>query len=202
MERTVYFRAFEEEDAELIYQWMNDDDLKNLSMGLNRRMCKDEASDWVKARMRHNNYQVFWAICALDTNKMIGYACLTDIHYINSSANFSGVVIGDRMYQDGRAWIETYLFVYEYVFERLNLNRLYGSAIVEHKSTQAMRETMFVKTEGVLRQAAYKNGIYYDVSIGSVLKSEYFTHKENGEYELSSVLKRLTKIARNIRKNN
>jgi RimJ/RimL family protein N-acetyltransferase len=201
MEKTVYFRAFEEEDAQLIYEWMNDDSLKKLSTGLNRRMCKDEALDWVKARMRHNNYQVFWAICALDTNKMIGYACLTDIHYINSSANFSGVVIGDKMYQNGLAWIETYLFIYEYVFERLNLNRLYGSAIVEHKSTQAIREAMFVQTEGILRQAAYKNGKYYDVSIGSVLRDEYYAHKNAGEYESSAVLKRLTKIARNIKKN-
>ena len=120
MVKTVYFRAFEEEDAELIYQWMNDDELKKMSVGLNRRMCKNEALEWVKARMHHNNYQVFWAICARDSNKMIGYACLTDIHYINSSANFSGIVIGDRDYQDGLAWIETYLFIYEYVFERFD----------------------------------------------------------------------------------
>lgn len=28
MERTVYFRSFEEEDAELFYKWLNDDELK------------------------------------------------------------------------------------------------------------------------------------------------------------------------------
>ena len=43
MEKTVYFRTFEENDADLIYQWMNDDELKKLSTGLNRRMCRDEA---------------------------------------------------------------------------------------------------------------------------------------------------------------
>ena len=59
MEKTVYFRAFQEEDAELIYQWRNDDDLKKLSIGLNRRMCREEALDWVRARMRHNDYRVF-----------------------------------------------------------------------------------------------------------------------------------------------
>ena len=74
MERTVYFRAFEEEDAEQIYLWKNDDELKTLSTGLNRRMCKEEALDWVKTRMRHHDYRVFWAICAKDSGKMIGYA--------------------------------------------------------------------------------------------------------------------------------
>lgn len=200
MEKTVYFRAFEEEDAELIYQWMNDDELKKLSTGLNRRMCRDEASEWVKARIRHNPYQVFWAICAKDSNKMIGYAYLTNIHYINSSADFGGVMIGDKNYQDGMAWIETYVFVYEYAFERLNLNRLYGSAIDEHKTTLAMRKAMFNTTEGVMRQATFKNGKYYDVSMSSILKDEYFEHKNAGEYEVMSVLKRLTRISREQRK--
>lgn len=200
MDKTVFFRAFEEEDAELIYKWKNDDDLKKLSTGLNRRMCKEEALEWVRARMRHNDYRVFWAICAKATGKMIGYACLTDIHYINSSANLSGIMIGDKNYQDGLAWIETYLFIYEYVFERLNLNRIYGHAIDEHKMTLAMREAMFSVREGVMRQAAFKNGKFYDVSISSILREEYFAHKANGDYEISAVLRRLAKAIREQRK--
>lgn len=200
MEKTVFFRAFEEEDAELIYQWKNDDKLTYLSTGLSRRMGKDECRDWVKARMGHHDYRVFWAICSKETGQMIGYACLTEIHYVNSSANFSGIMIGDRKYQDGMAWIETYLFVCEYVFERLNLNRLYGHAIDEHKMTLAMRHAMFFTTEGVMRQAAYKNGRYYDVSIGSILREEYFAHKEKGDYKLQSVIKRLTKAVRESNK--
>ena len=114
MEKTVYFRAFEESDAPLIYQWTNDDELKKLSVGLNRRICMDEALDWVKARMRHDPYQAWWAICAKDTNKMIGYMSLNNIHYINRSAEFGGIVIGDNDYRDGYAWIESYLFIYGY----------------------------------------------------------------------------------------
>ncbi|MBR3022703.1 MAG: GNAT family N-acetyltransferase [Bacteroidaceae bacterium] len=201
MEKTVFFRSFEEEDAEIIYKWMNDHELKKLSTGLNRCMCKEEALDWVKARMRHQDYRVFWAICAKDSGKMIGYASLTDIHYINRSANFSGIVIGDKNYQDGLAWIETYLFVYEYVFERLNLNRMYGHAIDEHPSTILMRSVMFSTTEGVMRQAAFKNGRYYDVSISSILRDEYFEHKVNGDYEIDNVLKRLTRLIREKKKN-
>ena len=199
MEKTVYFRAFEETDAPLIYQWINDDDLKKLSIGLNRRICMDETIDWIKARMRHNPYQAWWAICAKDTDKMIGYAYLTDIHYIKSSANFGGILIGDPDYRDGFAWIETYQFVYEYVFERLHLNRLYGEAIVEHTPSQTMRRVMFGQTEGVLRQAEYRNGRYYDVSIGSLLSKEYFEHKAKGEYETESILRRLRKIKKEIK---
>lgn len=197
MEKTVYFRTFEEEDAELIYQWLNDDKLLELSVGLNRKLCKDEALDWVKSRMRHNPYQVWWAICAKDSNKMVGYMSLTDIHYINSSANFSGIMIGDKNYQDGFAWIETYLFVYEYAFERLGLNRVYGDAIAEHTTTQMMRKLMFETIEGVQRQAAFKNGRYYDVSMASLLRSEYMEHKEKGDYEMTAIIKHLRQLRKN-----
>lgn len=194
MESTVYFRAFEEEDAELIYKWMNDDELKKLSIGVNRRMCKVEALDWVKARMRDSRNEVWWAICAKDTNEFIGYAFLADIHYINRSANYGGIVIGNKDYQDGFAWIETYLFVHEYAFERLGINRLYGDALVSHTTSNTMRKLMYWTVEGVKRQAVYKNGELHDVSMASILKEEYFHHKNNGDYEMSSILKHLRQL--------
>lgn len=191
MEKTVYFRAFEEEDASLLYQWMNDDGLKQLSVGLNKRVCREEVEEWIKARKRHNPYQAWFAICALESNEMIGYMCLTDIHYINSSAYFSGILIGDPNYRDSQAYIESYLFMFEYAFERLNLNRLYGSALADHKLSVTMAEVMYQKTEGVLRQSIFKNGKYHDEVVCAILKDEYYQHKENGDFEMSSILKRV-----------
>lgn len=191
MEKTVYFRAFEEEDAPTLYQWMNDDELKHLSVGLNRRVCREEVEEWIKSRKRHNPYQAWFAICSMDSNILIGYMSLTDIHYINSSANFSGIIIGDPNYRDGQAYIESYLFMFEYAFERLNLNRLYGSAISDHKLSVTMAEIMFQKKEGILRQAIYKNGKFHDEIICAILKDEYLKHKKNGDFEFSSILKRI-----------
>ena len=196
MEKTVYFRAFEEEDAPSIYQWMNDDELKQLSVGLNKRISKDEVVEWIKARNRHNPYQAWFAICSKDTNEIVGYMSLTDIHYINSSANFSGIVIGDPNYRDGQAYLESYLFMFEYAFERLNLNRVYGSAISDHKLSVTMAEVMFQKTEGVFRQAIFKNGRYHDEIVCAILKDEYFLHKGNGDYEIPSILKRILSAQR------
>jgi hypothetical protein len=53
MNNTVYFRAFEPEDAELIYKWMNDDELKKAeiiylcrSEYLLDRSCRKQTSDY------------------------------------------------------------------------------------------------------------------------------------------------------------
>ena len=166
MEKTVYFRAFEEEDAQLIHQWKNDDVLNALSVGLNKRTCYEEDLEWVRSHMRHHPYSAFWAICSKETNHMIGWACLTNIHYINSSAETGAIVIGDPDYRDGFAWVETVLFMFEYAFERLGLNRLYGQSLLGH----------------------------YDVSYAAILKEEYFAHKEAGDYEMQSVIRRLKQL--------
>lgn len=196
MEKTVYFRAFEEDDALLIHEWKNSDEMNAMTVGLNKKTCFEEDLEWVKVRMHHQPYNAFWAICAKDKDKMIGWCCLTDIHYINSSANFSGIVIGDKDYRDGFAWIETYLFVLEYAFERLNLHRLTGSHIVSHSQSEAIARTMFIVNEGVQRDAVFKNGKYYDLSIDGMLSNEYFEHLNAGDYSISKIIKRLTKNSR------
>lgn len=200
MDKTVYFRSFEEEDAELIYKWMNDDELKKMSVGVNRRLCRDEALDWVKARMRDSRSQVFWAICSKDTHEMIGYMSLNNIHYINRSAEFGGLVIGNHNYQDGIAWMESYLFLYEYAFERLGMNRVYGTHLVEHTSSTFMGSIFFAQREGVLRQAFFKDGVFHDAVIGSLLREDYMVHKERGDYELEAVMKRMIKKIRDTKK--
>lgn len=195
MEKTVFFRAFEEQDIDSIYRWKNDDDLNKLTVGLNRKVCKDDVAKWVRSKMPHNPYEVYWAICPKEEpEKIIGYAQLTEIHFINSSANFSGILIGDKDYQDGFAWLETYLFIMEYAFERLGLNRLYGSSIIGHKDSNNIGKLLLWTREGILRQAIFKNGKFYDESIGSILKSEYFENKSKGLYELKAILKRLREL--------
>ena len=198
MEKTVFFRAFEEEDIDAIYRWKNDDELNKMTVGLNRKICRDDVAKWVRARMPHNPYEVYWAICANDeTKKIIGYAQLTDIHFINSSANFSGIMIGDKKYQDGIAWLETYLFIMEYAFERLGLNRLYGDSILGHKESNSIGGVLFWRKEGILRQAVFKNGHYCDLLVGSILKEEYFKAKSEGLYEMKSIFKRIRKRRQN-----
>lgn len=194
MEKTVYFRAFEEEDAKLIHQWKNDDELNVLTVGLNKKTCFDEDLEWVKSRMYHHPYSAYWAICSKETGKMIGWACLTNIHYINSSAETGAIVIGDPEYNDGFAWVETVLFLFEYAFERLGLNRVYGESLLGHKISNLVEGLMFMTREGVFRQAAFKNGRFYDISYAAILKDEYFAHKEAGDYEIPAVIRRLKKL--------
>ena len=194
MEKTVYFRAFEPEDAMMIHQWKNSDELNELTVGLNKKTTMDDDLRWLNSIKDHHPYYAYWAVCARETGKLIGYTSLTNIHYINSSAETGAIMIADPDYNDGTAWIESVLFLFEYAFERLNLNRVYGHSLLGHKISNMIEPLMFMQQEGILRQAAYKNGRYYDISCAGILRSEYFAHKEAGDYDMMKIIRRLRKI--------
>jgi RimJ/RimL family protein N-acetyltransferase len=189
---TVTFRDFEERDIDFIYRCKNDEKLNSLIVGHYHPFTYEEAVKWVHGCMGEYDTFKFWAICTNDDEKrIVGWVSLSEIDYSNKSACFHGLVIGDQNYHDGFTWIESYLHVYKYAFEHLGLNRVYGTRLVEHKQTRAMGLVMFSKREGILRQALYKNGQYHDLSIGSLLSSEYFEHKKNGDYEIHAIVKRI-----------
>lgn len=199
MEKTVYFRAFEPDDAMLIHEWKNSDELNKLTVGLNKKTCFEEDLEWVKARMFHQPYNAYWAICAKDTGKVIGWCCLTNIHYINSSAETGAIVIGEAEYRDGFAWIESVLFMFEYAFERLGLNRVYGESLIGHEISNLVEGLMFMTREGVFRQAAFKNGRFYDISYAAIIKDEYFAHKAAGDYEMPLIIRRLKQLRKQVK---
>ena len=199
MKKSICFRTFEKDDVNSFYLWRNDDNLTRMTVGLSRKISKEEISKWVDSKIPHNPYEVFWAICTNDDEKrLIGYVSLSKIHYINSSAQFGGILIGDPQYQGGVAWIQIYQFVLEYVFERLGLNRLGGRALTEHPQTITMMKALFFEKEGVERQAVFKNGKYYDVQTHALLKKDYYVHKEKGDYDFSSILRRIAKITQEM----
>ncbi len=198
MESTVSFRDFEERDIDFIYKCKNDEKLNNLVVGQYHPFTYDEARKWVEGCMGEHDTYKFWAICTNDEEqRIVGWISLSNIDRQNKSACFHGIVIGDENYHDGFAWIESYLFIMSYTFEVLRLNRLYGSSIVGHKESNRIGKYLFWSKDGILRQAVLKNGKFCDLLLGSILYEEYLSHKNNGDYEIRSILRRL----RNDKKN-
>lgn len=198
MNNTVCFREFEESDVDAIYKWKNDEKLSRMIVGQYHPFTYEEAEKWVHGCMgEHDNFK-FWAICTNDEEKrIIGWISLSHIDNQNNSACFHGLVIADSDYRDGTAWVESYIFILQYAFEVIKLNRLYGTYLPHHVMTKSMANSVFFTTEGVYRQSAVKDGTYFDEVFASLLSSEYFEHKNKGEYEYSSIYKRLIKELRN-----
>jgi ribosomal-protein-alanine N-acetyltransferase len=197
---SVFFRSFEEDDAKLIHKWKNDFEMFEMTLGMNRKLSLKEVQEWVAEKMKHHHFEVHWAICLNDeSQKMIGYTYLSNIHFISRSVEGGGLIIGDKENRDGITLFETQLLKLDYCFNTLNLNRYTGRCFSNHKTSNDMLLALNFKEEGVLRQADYKNGKYYDVKLYSILRDEYFANINNGNYEMAKIIKRfraLTKAKR------
>lgn len=192
MENTVLFRDFEERDIDFVHQCKNDKKLNSLIVGPFRPLTREEAVNWVHVCMGEHDDFKFWAVCTNDEEKrIVGWVSVSEIDHSNQSACFYGIFIGDNEYRDGRAWIESYLFVYEYVFEKLNLNRLYGSNLEEQKASYCMGLAMYEKLEGIARQAIFKDGRFHNVVYMAILRDEYLAHKRDGDFETKKIIWRL-----------
>lgn len=199
MEQTVCFRDFEERDIDFIYRCKNDEKLNEKIVGQYHPFTYEEAVKWVHGCMGEHESYKFWAVCTNDEEKrIVGWISLSEIDNVNNSACFHGIVIADEEYRDGIAWIQSYLFIYEYVFEYLGLNRLYGSNLEDQKASYYMGFAMCETQEGVEREAIFKNGKYNNIIYSSILKREYFEHKENGDFELIKIIRRLADVRKKI----
>ena len=197
---TVIFRDFEERDIDFIYQCKNDEKLNSLITGSYHPFSYEEAINWVHGCMGEHEEFKFWAIATNDEEKrIVGWVSLSQIDMVKKSAFFHGLVIGDKEYRDGFAWMESYLFIYNYAFEILNMDMVYGSALTDHFISQTMRRVMFGKTIEVEKNAVFRNGKYHDISKGVLTKKDYFEHKNNGDYELSAILKRIKQIKKELK---
>lgn len=195
MSRNIKFRAFREEDCALLNKWRNDEDIQKLVGRYFRYVSLEMEREWVKKVMLDNTVNIYLAICLNDeSEQMIGYTSINEINYHDRTAILGGLVFGEKEKRDSDILIDYYLMIFDYAFNQLNLNRLYGNCLESHKSTIRMACMMGQVVEGVSRQAIFKNGAYQNLINLSILKEDYQKLMDSGGYEFKKIIKRLTKI--------
>lgn len=73
--------------------------------------------------------------------------------------------------------------LYDYVFDTLDLNKLEGEIFSFNKSVLRIHQMCGSTVEGILKEHICKNGIFYDVTVTGILKSEWAVIKEKFNYE-------------------
>ena len=196
MTNIVTFRKFEERDIDFIYKCKNDEKLNSMVVGNWKPLTYEEAAQWVRNCMKGDRPDLkYWAICTNDEERrIIGWVSLSEIDYYNKKAHYNGILIGDKEYNDGIAWIEANLFILSTCFEEMKLNRLYSTCRADHPLSVPISKALFFFFEGRLRDSLLRDNKYVDVLYLSMLSKEYFSHKIKGEYEVIGVINRLVRI--------
>lgn len=197
---TIYLRMLEATDWEKTYLWHNDIDIQKLTCGSICVVSKDIEKQWALVKSTHNREEIYFAICSMDNDVMIGFASLTDINHLFRSCYWNGIVIGDKHFRSGTEYLQASLLILEYAFNQLNMNRITGTCLAEHLISRSQMPALFFKQEGIGREAIIKNGRKYDEYHYSLLFEEYKEHQRAGEYEMNQIIMRIVANAKIIKK--
>lgn len=73
--------------------------------------------------------------------------------------------------------------LYDYAFDILKLHKLCNETFVKNEQVVKLHLLCGSKQDGIMRDHICKNGIFFDVSIGSILCDEWIKVRETKKYE-------------------
>ncbi|HEY8890329.1 MAG TPA: GNAT family protein [Clostridium sp.] len=168
----IKLRTLEKSDKEYFFLWIKDKEVIRYSLSLFQKMNTDnEISHWFDTLLLDkSSYNK--AIVDTTNKKLIGYTGITQISETNLSGEYF-IFIGDKSYH--RKGVGTFITkeITKNAFYELGLNRI--MLTVSEKNIGAIKAytNANFKTEGVMRQAFYRNGEFHDKIIMAILKEEY-----------------------------
>jgi ribosomal-protein-alanine N-acetyltransferase len=120
---------------------------------------------------------MYWFVRRKIDGYLVGTAGLVELNYVRKSIEW-GYGIDPKLW--GRGFIlQLQQSLKRYVFETLELNRLYGVTMVENIRTISSLLATGMKHEGTARDFYCKDGVFHDGWQYSMLKRDYFEMLSN-----------------------
>ena len=164
----VILRAFERDDAERCYRWMND---PNIVRTLKTRypIAFQNEIDWLERAMRVSDEERHFAIERRDDRTHIGNASIHHIDWVSRTAAF-GLFIGEPSAWNRGFGSDAIGTLVRFAFEEMNLRKLRINVFDYNERAKHVLETHGFVQEGQLRNEFYREGSYHDLMIFSTFR--------------------------------
>jgi RimJ/RimL family protein N-acetyltransferase len=172
----VYLRPLDMDDLEGDYlNWINDEDvIRNLATTF--PTTKQQLEEYVQSVLSSKNYS-FFAVIEKETGKHIGNVKVGPIDWINRLTNY-GRMMGDKGSWGKGYGTEVLKLIQRYVFEKLNLHKLFDMAIASNEGSIKSNIKAGFKIEATLKEHIFHEGKYVDVVALSITSDEYFNRSK------------------------
>lgn len=169
----VRLRAAERNDLDKFLEWINDPEVTE-GLTLFLPMSSVDEDKWFETAMSKPQEEKPLVVDIKDGSdwRLIGNSNFFDFDWIARAAEV-GIMIGDKSVWNQGYGTEVMRLLLRHGFGTLNLNRVYLRVYAENKRAIRTYEKVGFVHEGRLRQAQYKNGLYGDVMLMSVLREEW-----------------------------
>lgn len=152
--------------------WRNRHELIDL-LGAPFRYINPEVDiRWYETYMESRGNTIRCAIVKSEDDKILGLASLTDIDFVNRSAQFH-LMIGLEENQNKGLGTFALKEMIQHAFYNMNLERVELTVLETNKRARHLYEKCGFVQEGSKRHSVYKNGRFADMAMYSILKDEY-----------------------------
>lgn len=164
----VILRAFEREDAERCFRWMND---PNIVRTLKSRypIAFQNEIEWLDRAMNEHGGERHFAIERKEDRAHIGNASIHDIDWVSRVASF-GLFIGEPGAWNRGFGSDAIATLVRFAFEEMNLRKLRINVFDYNDRAKHVLESHGFVQEGRLRGEFFREGSYHDIVILSVFR--------------------------------
>lgn len=164
----VILRAFEREDADRCYRWMND---PNIVRTLKSRypIAFQNEVEWLERAMHSNVDERHFAIERKEDRTHIGNASIHEIDWISRTGSF-GLFIGDPSAWNKGFGTDSILTLVRFAFDEMNLQKLRINVFEYNERAKHLLLTHGFVQEGRLRREFYREGSFHDIVILSIFR--------------------------------
>lgn len=164
----VILRAFEREDAERCYRWMND---PNIVRTLKSRypIAFQNEIEWLDRAMNGSTNERHFAVERKDDRTHVGNASIHEIDWVSRVAAF-GLFIGEPSAWNRGFGSDAIRTLVRFAFDEMNLRKLRIHVFDYNDRAKHVLETQGFVMEGRLRQEFFREGTYHDIVVLSVFR--------------------------------
>jgi methionyl-tRNA formyltransferase/L-amino acid N-acyltransferase YncA len=165
----VRLRPLKKSDSAILHEWINNRDLVILNASY-YPVSENDHGVWVERMMTSRSDLIFFIIEEVTSGKTIGICQLLNINWRHRSAELQ-IRIGAPDFLGRGFGSEATRLLLRFGFMDLNLHRIYLHVFAtNNRAVRAYKKCGFVQ-EGILKEAAFIDGMYCDVYVMGLLKT-------------------------------
>ena len=166
----VRLRSYEKSDAEALYRWFSDEEVTRW-LGPPHFPSRAQQEKFIDLAAAGSDDAKYFAIETLD-GKLVGDTGIRNIDWKSRKAEFF-ITIGEKQLWDKGFSTDALRIVIRLAFDKMNLNRLWLTALADNSRAVRCYEKCGFVREGLLRQESFVDGKYHDVHIMALLREDY-----------------------------
>ena len=166
----VILRAFEREDVERCYRWMNDPNIVRTLKSRYPIAFQNEA-EWLEGAMHASPNERHFAIERKDDRSHIGNASIHEIDWVSRAAWF-GLFIGEPSAWNRGFGGDAIGTLLRFAFDEMNLQKLRINVFEYNDRAKHVLEAHGFVKEGHLRRDFFREGTFHDIVIYSVFREK------------------------------